>query len=100
MEGNATTTTTENQNPNVRYYNTEDVKRLKELVGEGVNVLDEIEVLKGGLSDTVKSVAEELDIKASQLNKVIKIAHKRSLLEERDKFDEIEDILETIGRGQ
>lgn len=85
--------------PNVKHYGADDVRRLKELVKEGCVVLQEIDDLKEGLSDTVKAIAEEIDVKPSQLNKVIKIAHKRSLQDERDAFEEIEDILETIGRG-
>lgn len=65
---------------------------------DGCNVMDEIEVLKGGLSDTVKAIAEELDIKPAQLNKAIKIAYKNSLDEEKGKLSEIEDILAAAGR--
>lgn len=85
--------------PNVKHYTQEDVIRLKQLVKEGCEVLQEIDDLKTGLSDTVKSIGEELEIKPSQLNKVIKIAHKNSLQEEREAFEEIEDILDTIGKG-
>ena len=53
--------------------------KLTQLVNEGMNVLNEIETLNGGLSDTVKAVAEEMEIKASTLKKAIKIAHKASL---------------------
>ena len=55
--------------------------------------------LRAGLRDTVKHIAEELDIKPTVLNKAIKIAYKNSLSEERDAFDDIEMILDTIKRG-
>ena len=44
-------------------------------------------------------IAEELDIKPTVLNKAIKIAYKNSLSEERDAFDDMEMILDTIKRG-
>lgn len=92
--------TTTNNNPNTKHYDADDVRRLKELVSEGCTVMQEIETLKEGLSETVKAIAEEIDVKPSQLNKAIRIAHKRSLDDERAAFDEIEDILDTVGRGR
>ena len=38
--------------------------------------MQEIEDLQTGLRDTVKAVAEELEIKPTLINKAIKIAHK------------------------
>jgi len=78
----------------------QDVARLKTLVTDGCSVLQEVEDLNAGLNETVKAIAEELEIKPAQLKKVIKIAYKASLQEEKDKFDEIEDLLGVIGRGQ
>jgi len=86
-------------NPNVKHYDVDDVRRLKELVAEGCVVLQEIEDLKTGLSDTVKAIAEEVSVKPSLLNKAMKIAFKRSLNDEQADFDEVVDILETVGRG-
>ena len=76
-----------------------DVEKLKQLVSEGIQVTQEMETLKEGLRDTVKAVAEELDIKPATLNKAIKIAYKAELHKEREKFDELETILESVGRG-
>jgi GTP cyclohydrolase I len=76
----------------------EDIARLKKLFDEGLQVMQEIEDLRAGLSETVKAIAEELDVKAAHLNKAIKVAHKATLQEERDKLVEIEDILEAAGR--
>lgn len=87
------------QNPNSRVYTQEDINRLKQLISEGCNVLTEIDTLKEGLSETVKAIAEEVDIKPAQLMKAIKIANKVSLTEERDKFSEIEEILAAVGKG-
>jgi transposase-like protein len=81
-----------------RSFNEEEKARLKRLIEEGMQVTYEIETLKEGLSDTVKAIAEEMDIKAATLNKAIKIAHKAKFGEERDKFDELETILEAVGK--
>ncbi len=81
-----------------RTFNAEEVARLKRLIDEGCQVQYEIETLKEGLSETVKAIAEEMDIKAGTLNKAIKVAHKAKFGEERDKFDELETILEAVGK--
>lgn len=73
--------------------------RLKQLVADGTQVLQECEDLKTGLSETVKAIAEELEIKPAQLNKVIKIAHKANLNNVRADFEEVEDLLTQIGKG-
>lgn len=72
--------------------------KLTQLVNEGMNVLNEIETLNGGLSDTVKAVAEEMEIKASTLKKAIKIAHKASLGQTNKDRDELNHILELVGK--
>ncbi len=81
-----------------RIFNAEEKARLKRLIDEGCQVQYEIETLKEGLSETVKAIAEEMDVKAATLNKAIKIAHKAKFGEERDKFDELETILEAVGK--
>jgi DNA-binding MarR family transcriptional regulator len=80
-----------------RSYSTEDVAKLKKLFTEGLRVMREMEDLREGLKDTVKSIAEEMDIKPAVLTKAIKIAHKSNLNEERRGFDELEEILEITG---
>ncbi len=80
-----------------RSYSTEDVAKLKKLFTEGLRVMREMEDLREGLKDTVKSIAEEMDIKPAVLTKAIKIAHKSNLSEERRGFDELEEILEITG---
>ena len=82
-----------------RVFGADEKAKLERLVNEGVTVYQEVEDLTAGLKDTVKAVAEELDIKPTVLNKAIKIAYKNSLSEERDAFDDIEMILDTIKRG-
>ena len=79
-------------------FNGEQKIKLTQIINEGMQVTQEIETLTGGLNDTVKAIAEEMDLKAATLNKAIKIAHKAKFGEERDKFDELETILEAVGK--
>jgi hypothetical protein len=81
-----------------RSFNGEEQARLKRLIDEGCQVTYEMETLKEGLRETVKAIAEEMDLKPGVLNKAIRIAHKASFQDEYDKFDELETILETVGR--
>jgi hypothetical protein len=57
-------------------YGPEEKAKLERLINEGSTVLREIEDLKEGLKETVKAVAEELEVKPSIINKAIAIAHK------------------------
>ena len=81
-----------------RTFNAEEVARLKRLIDEGCQVSYEIDALKEGLRDKVKAIAEEMDIKPAILNKAISVAHKAKFGDERDKFDELETILEAVGK--
>jgi len=80
-----------------RTYGAEEKAKLERLVREGVTVLQEIEDLNAGLKDTVKSVAEELDIKPSLINKAIKIAQKRDWENVADAHDDLETLVVTVG---
>ena len=57
-------------------FSTEQQAKLKNLINEGLGVMTEVETLQGGLKDTVKAVAEELNVKPSILNKALRIAYK------------------------
>lgn len=78
--------------------NEEDVARLKKVMAEGCQVLQEVDDLKAGLGDTVKHIAEEMDIKPANLNKAIRLAHKAGFTEAKADLDEVEDILDITGR--
>ena len=74
-----------------------DKIRLKHLVSEGVRVKQEVDSLNEGLKETVKAIAEELDLKPSLLNKAIRIAYKGDLQVHTDELEDIEMILSAIG---
>jgi hypothetical protein len=83
-----------------KVFNQQEVQRLKELINEGCQVSMEIESLNEGLNDTIKAIAEEMDISGAVLKKAIKVAHKASLDDEREKFDLLETILDSVGRNK
>lgn len=81
-----------------RTFNSEAKVKLTQIVNEGIQVLAEIESLNAGLNETIKAVAEELEIKPSVLKKAIKIAGKSKLGETNKEHDDLNTILETVGR--
>lgn len=81
-----------------RMYGPEEKAKLEKLIAEGSTVLREIEDLQEGLKDTVKSVAEELNVKPSVINKAIKIAHKGDWQAYNEDWEEVEAILDITKR--
>lgn len=81
-----------------RSFNGDAKIKLTQLINEGMTVLQEIEDLNAGLNDTIKAVAEELEIKPATLKKAVKIAHKAKLGETNRDHDELNTILETVGK--
>jgi len=81
-----------------RMFSSEQKAKLTQMVNEGIQVLQEVEDLNAGLSDTIKAVAEELEIKPAILKKAIKIAQKSKFTDTNADHEELTDILETVGR--
>ena len=81
-----------------RMYSPEQKNKLTQLFTESIAVYTEIEDLSEGLSDTIKAVAEELEIKPALLKKAIKIAQKSKFTEITEDNDTVADLLETVGR--
>lgn len=80
-----------------RVYGPEEKAKLERLVKEGVSVHQEVDDLQGGLRDTIKSVAEELNIKPALINKAIKVAMKRDWTKHQDAFEDLETLIATLG---
>ena len=80
-----------------RTYGAEEKAKLERLVKEGITVLQEIEDLQEGLKETVKAVAEELDVKPALIKKAIKIAQKRDWEKYADSFEDLETLVSTLG---
>lgn len=73
-------------------------QKIKRLVEEGMRTMHEIDTLKEGLSETIKAVAEELNIKPTPLRKAIRIAHKASYHEETKNHDIVTTLLEAANK--
>ena len=76
-----------------------DKDRLINIINEGVKVNQEIEDLREGLRETVKAIAEELEMKPSLLNQAIRIAQKGAWNLRQDEMDDLEAILTATGRS-
>ena len=81
-----------------RVFSNEQQLKLTQIVNEGMQVMHEIETLTGGLNDTIKAVAEEMEIKPAILKKAIKLAHKAEFGREQQDYELLETILTTVGK--
>ena len=81
-----------------RVFTAEQTKKLNTIINEGIQVTTEIETLTGGLNDTIKAVAEELEITPGVLKKAIKLAHKSEFAREQQDHELLEQILVTVGK--
>lgn len=81
-----------------RTFSAEQKAKLVTLINEGMAVMMEVETLNGGLSDTVKAIAEELEIKPGILKKAIKLAHKAEFGKAQQDHELLENILTTVGK--
>jgi hypothetical protein len=81
-----------------RSFSDSEITKLKQIINEGIQVTSEVETLKGGLSDTVKAVAEELDMKPATINKAIRIAYKQEFAKVQEGFSQVEEVLAAVGK--
>jgi transposase-like protein len=79
-------------------FSAEQKAKLTQVINEGMQVMHEVETLNGGLTDTVKAVAEELGIKPTVLKKAIRLAHKSEFSREQQDHALLETILTTVGK--
>jgi transposase-like protein len=81
-----------------RTFSTEQKAKLTQIINEGMQIMHEVETLNGGLNDTVKAIAEEMEIKPAILKKAIKLAHKAEFGREQQDHELLETILTTVGK--
>lgn len=81
-----------------RTFTTEQKTKLTQIINEGMSTMHEIDALQGGLNDTIKAIAEEIEIKPSILKKAIKLAHKAGLTQTNKDHDELNHILDAVGK--
>jgi predicted regulator of amino acid metabolism with ACT domain len=73
--------------------------KIKQIISEGVTVMQEIADLTEGLNETIKAVAEELEVKPSVIKKAIKIAQKDTWDQVFREFDDLETIVDISGHS-
>jgi predicted regulator of amino acid metabolism with ACT domain len=73
--------------------------KIKQIVAEGITVLQEIQDLTEGLKETIAAVAEELEVKPSVIKKAIKIAQKDTWDQVFREFDDLETIVDISGHS-
>ena len=78
-----------------RIFSSEEATKLTELLKEGKRTMQEVDDLSEGLNDTIKAIAEELQIKPSVLKKAIKTAQKGDFDDKAEEYDLLETILAT-----
>ena len=83
-----------------KVFNQDEKNKLKHLMTEGMSVLSEVEALNGGLTDTIKAIAEEMDIKPAVLSRAVKTAYKSTFTKATDDFELLDNILNTVGRTE
>lgn len=81
-----------------RNFSAEQKAKLTQLINEGMQVMMEVETLNGGLNDTVKAIAEELEIKPAVLKRAIKVAYKAEFGKAQQDHELLETILTTVGK--
>ena len=79
-------------------FNPDQKKKLEQLFKDGISVMTEVDILNEGLRDTIKAIAEEMEIKPSVLRKAVRTAYKVQFQKEKEESELMEDILETVGR--
>ena len=79
-------------------FSSEQKAKLTAIINEGMQVMHEVETLNAGLSDTIKAIAEEMNIKPNILKKAIRLAHKAEFGKEKQDHALLENILETVGK--
>ena len=91
----------DNYNPNEHdqtVFTNDQKLKLTQLINEGCQVMHEVETLNAGLNDTIKAVAEELNIKPGVLKKAVKVAHKMEFGKTQKEQELLENILVTTGK--
>jgi len=79
-----------------------DKDKVKGLISESVQTLSDIEDLKAGLKDTIKTFADEMQVEPKDLTKAINLAFKQSkgkgsFSDEQEAMNAVEQILFTAG---
>jgi len=77
----------------MKVFTPDETAKITQVINDGIKVKQEVKDLTEGLRDTVKAVAEEMEIKPANLNKAISMAFKESISSEREDFEDVEHLL-------
>ena len=81
-----------------KIFNPEEKAKLTQIINEGITVMQELEDLNAGLTETVKEISEEMEIKPAVLKKAIRTAFKGNFSEVTSDQELLETILATVGK--
>ena len=77
----------------MKVFTPDETAKITQVINAGIKVNQEVKDLSEGLRDTVKAVAEEMEIKPANLNKAINMAFNESISSEREDFEDVEHLL-------
>lgn len=81
-----------------KVFSSEEKAKLTQLINEGLTVMQEVDDLNEGLNDTIKAIADEMQIKAAVLKKAVRTAYKADFDKHSDDHAQLENILATVGK--
>lgn len=81
-----------------RIFSSEEKAKLTQLVSDGITVMQEVDDLSEGLNDTIKAIAEEMQIKPAVLKKAVRTAYKADFERISEDQEALETILATVGK--
>ena len=80
----------------------DDNTKIKQTIDAGIQLLREVDTLKEDMKTYVKSLSEELDIKATTISKAIRLAHKNekddAIRQAQAEMTDVEIILSAAGK--
>lgn len=79
-----------------KVFTSEEKAKLEHLFRDAGTALNEIDALNEGLNDTIKNIAEELQVKPGVLKKAVKTAHKGDFQNHADDHEMLETLLATV----
>lgn len=78
----------------------DEVRKLKNIIEEGVKSKQEIQDLNESLKETVKAIAEEIDIKPVLINKAINAQFKNQMEAMEEEVNDVREILDITKVGK
>jgi predicted regulator of amino acid metabolism with ACT domain len=82
-----------------REFGAPEQTKIKQIISEGMTVMQEIQDLQDGLKETIKAVAEELGVKPSVIKRAIRISQKDQWDQVWREFDDLETIVDIGGHS-